>query len=531
MAPHAAELVGTLVESLSELEPQSLNYMSFHVDKYDVSRDLFDEGRVAVTQSSPTMEAIRLVLNAMDASSMQTLVPRLIDVVRRGVGLPTRIGCATCLVILASQHPELVRPHADALVQALTGTVQDPNASVRRAFGMAIGQLSPLLSSTGKLGRVISHLAKTYEAAVGDSAVRITLAQTMRSIGRLARDSFLACAGEAVPFVYLGTFESDKDVRGFWADVWESLPATSLLQAHRVVVLARAEHLLRSSSWPQKTQAAAALAALSQKEGMFDSEEAFRKTWAALLESLGSRLWAGKESVLLSLVTVAVSVPVNYVDRAALGQLILRELRSTDKNYRRHVLEGLCLLAEKMDLQLYASVEPLLRSIVEEAATVTASPSNLDEDGAKERPLALLVEASAIRALALCFPNTPSTTSDLEPLLRYLLERVPKSIWNVRLACLDAVQVLMTKSASLVFLGEDLLREISDCAFTCALDVKYSAVRVVGLKTLVKLVSLAKPLIPSLRTVILDKLQNLPQLQDPDYLSQRAELKSLLESG
>lgn len=60
-----------LVEALSSLEPQAINYLAFHVDKYNISKDevrpvrrtggplthraraQLDQGRLAATRSSP----------------------------------------------------------------------------------------------------------------------------------------------------------------------------------------------------------------------------------------------------------------------------------------------------------------------------------------------------------------------------------------------------------------------------------------------------------------------------------------------
>ena len=37
--PFVPDVVSTLIEALSALEPQALNYLTFHVDKYDLSAE------------------------------------------------------------------------------------------------------------------------------------------------------------------------------------------------------------------------------------------------------------------------------------------------------------------------------------------------------------------------------------------------------------------------------------------------------------------------------------------------------------
>jgi proteasome component ECM29 len=39
LVPHAANIVETLLEGMSSLEPQSVNYLSFHIEQYNISQE------------------------------------------------------------------------------------------------------------------------------------------------------------------------------------------------------------------------------------------------------------------------------------------------------------------------------------------------------------------------------------------------------------------------------------------------------------------------------------------------------------
>jgi proteasome component ECM29 len=39
LAPFVPDLVSTLLEALSSLEPAALNYLSFHVEKYNITQE------------------------------------------------------------------------------------------------------------------------------------------------------------------------------------------------------------------------------------------------------------------------------------------------------------------------------------------------------------------------------------------------------------------------------------------------------------------------------------------------------------
>jgi hypothetical protein len=37
---YAADIVGTLIEAMTSMEPQAINYLSFHAEKYDISQEV-----------------------------------------------------------------------------------------------------------------------------------------------------------------------------------------------------------------------------------------------------------------------------------------------------------------------------------------------------------------------------------------------------------------------------------------------------------------------------------------------------------
>eukprot|EP00160_Parvularia_atlantis_P018917 Unigene719_Nuclearia_a/m.2313 Unigene719_Nuclearia_a/g.2313 ORF Unigene719_Nuclearia_a/g.2313 Unigene719_Nuclearia_a/m.2313 type:complete len:221 (-) Unigene719_Nuclearia_a:1937-2599(-) len=134
LAPYAADTIVLLVEALSSLEPQAVNYLTFHVDKYDISRDELDQSRLAATRSSPVMEAIEACLDnkCLLPESIEQMMPRLLAVVRKGVGFPRKAIEARVCLLLAEHHPAATGPHAAAMLQALSGAVQDRSSSLLR---------------------------------------------------------------------------------------------------------------------------------------------------------------------------------------------------------------------------------------------------------------------------------------------------------------------------------------------------------------------------------------------------------------
>lgn len=97
LKPHAPKLIPALLESLSVLEPQVLNYLSLRATEQE--KDVMDSARLSAAKSSPMMETINMCLQYLDVSVLGELVPRLCELIRSGVGLGTKgaVPVSSCL--------------------------------------------------------------------------------------------------------------------------------------------------------------------------------------------------------------------------------------------------------------------------------------------------------------------------------------------------------------------------------------------------------------------------------------------------
>lgn len=98
------------------LEPQELNYLSFHTESYNISQDQvkpriqlssfliilvhnssiyfilqLDSARLMGTKNSPMMEGIESCIKQIDEDVMRELSPRVLHTIRTGTGLPTKV--------------------------------------------------------------------------------------------------------------------------------------------------------------------------------------------------------------------------------------------------------------------------------------------------------------------------------------------------------------------------------------------------------------------------------------------------------
>lgn len=89
LKPMIPEIVDQLLDVLTSLEPQEMNYISFHVSKKDT--DTLDESRFHAVRSSPVMNAIEKCVDLADETNMALLVPVISNKIKRASGLPTKV--------------------------------------------------------------------------------------------------------------------------------------------------------------------------------------------------------------------------------------------------------------------------------------------------------------------------------------------------------------------------------------------------------------------------------------------------------
>ncbi|MGH0136109.1 UNVERIFIED_CONTAM: hypothetical protein FKN15_008319 [Acipenser sinensis] len=139
LKPHAPRLIPALLESLTVLEPQVLNYLSLRATEQE--KTAMDGARLSAAKSSPMMETINMCLQHLDASVLGQLVPRLCDLLKGAVGLGTKGACASVIVSLTVQCPQDLTPYSGKLMSALVNGLNDRSSVVQKSFAFALGHV------------------------------------------------------------------------------------------------------------------------------------------------------------------------------------------------------------------------------------------------------------------------------------------------------------------------------------------------------------------------------------------------------
>ncbi|PIA15401.1 hypothetical protein COEREDRAFT_16099 [Coemansia reversa NRRL 1564] len=535
LEPFVPTITEKLIESLSDMESQAANYMTFHAGGSGISQDQLESLRLGAVKSSPMMQGVETILEYLTPSTMEALVPRLQNIIRHGLGLPARAGCARTVVVLCVKNTELVRPFASALVKAISGSLAENSALQRQAWAAAIGYMAPMLSPA-MVRNLLKHLEKIYFDKY-ESDIRGVSGQVLEQLAQKCPERL--CENPSGPgttsFVLFGCWDSSEVVANGFQSAWQEYIlglGGALIEEQLSELLRQPLEHISGENWPRRIQSAKVLAEIARMvernarmgnvgrpDGSTSSDSNLIpfsvKTLAQmalpeLVKASQGRRWPGKEYVLGALVDVcAVCGRALAADAdsdmqtlsVTVCDILLREMQHGEISYRREAIKHYCTLVERMELDVYSKVSGTLLEMVEQmnaaglrqnASGNTMDIDDDDDDVAMKRPQQLMLISTAIRALQLTLAKSHSLKSDEAAKTADVLRCAAQTgVWNVRVASLECLAELLERCVSMEF-GNSTngqafpidIAPILDVVRLSAAEGKYVSVRTAALKTL-----------------------------------------------
>uniref|UniRef100_A0A8D2L4M6 Ecm29 proteasome adaptor and scaffold n=1 Tax=Varanus komodoensis TaxID=61221 RepID=A0A8D2L4M6_VARKO len=455
LKPHAPKLIPALLESLSVLEPQVLNYLSLRATEQE--KAAMDTARLSAAKSSPMMETINMCLQYLDVSVLGELIPRLCELTRSGIGIGTKGGCASVIVSLTTQCPQDLTPYSGKLMSALLSGLADRNSVVQKSFAFAMGHLvrTSRDTSTDKLLQKLNNWYMEKEEQVYKTACALTI----HAIGRYSPDVLKNQARHVLPLAFLGMHEVPEEEKGekedgnLWTEVWqENVPGTyGGIRLYMEELIAITQKALQSQSWKMKAQGAAAMASIAKQTGSLAPPH-LGMVLTALLQGLSGRTWTGKEELLKAIASVVCSCSVELYktvpDQPSIDdvlQAMLKECRKENLRYKivalRCTADVLKTTQENRFQELTDIIFPLIKKNYPENMGVS-SPQNDDEDeNENEKELQMESLLCAFESLGKAWPRNPETQRCYrQELCKLMCERLKLSTWKVQLGVLQAMK-------------------------------------------------------------------------------------------
>jgi proteasome component ECM29 len=312
LRPHIPAIAPAMLESMSLMENAMLNYAQFHVQ----DKETLESMRAAASASGPCAEVLDLCIKYSDESTVSDLVPRLSQLVRAAVGLPSRVGVGRFIVQLCTTHPATMGPPAPKIAKTLVSVIRvEASVPVQRSLSSALASCCKLCKPS-LIVHIIEELMDHYQEARGMEARR-TVAISVRDLQNQAGDAAQEVMPKVLPVAYMGRRDTDSSLAAVWERVWDdgaSAGEAAAIAAHVTPILRLATGLLANPTYVLRAQGAAAVAAVAKAAANKPGGGAsvvkippalLRRTVAALAAALSGRLWDGKEAVLHALAALA----------------------------------------------------------------------------------------------------------------------------------------------------------------------------------------------------------------------------------
>ncbi|OVA18531.1 Proteasome stabiliser ECM29 [Macleaya cordata] len=520
LRPHLPDLVCCMLESLSSLEDQRLNYVELHAVNAGIQADKLENLRIAVAKDSPMWETLDLCLKVVDTQSLDLLVPRLGQLVRSGVGLNTRVGVASFISLLVQKVGVDIKAFTSVLLKVLFPAVQEERSgAAKRAFASACAILLKYAGSS-QAQKLIEDTAALH---TGDRNAQISCATLLRNYSYRAADVVSGYGATIIPVNFVARFEDDKDVASLFEELWEENTSSErvTLQLYLDEIVSLLCEGMMSSSWASKKKSAKAIRKLSEVLGESVSSH-HHALLSSLLKELPGRLWEGKDAILYAIgaLCTACHKSISAEDPATPNAILSAVSSACTKKAKTYHEAAYSCLQEVIKAfgnpDFFRIVFPLLFEVCYQASVTKPRQASLATDAIKagedkeedvsaphDKVLDCITSCISVAHL----PDILEQRKNLTHV--FLVTLYPGLQWPVKMSAFSSIKELCSKIHQIANNSQDislhaevtaLIQELFSCVapkvVECITTVKISQVHVAASECLLEITKLYRVVLP-----------------------------------
>jgi proteasome component ECM29 len=455
--PQMPDLVFCMLESLSSLEDQRLNYAELHAERVGISTDKLENVRIAVAKDSPMWDTLDFCLRHVDAPTLELLVPKLVQLVRSGVGLNTRAGTARFISQLATRVGFELKPHSGVLLKVLFSAVKtEKSAAVKRAFANACGAVVKYAGEP-QIQWLLTESVALYRSGA-DKDTQIASAFILEQISLQANEVLKGHYALVLPVAFIARFDEEKDISKRFEELWEeNTSGGAALQVYMPEIVGFLKQGIASSSWSEKKKTAKATAYLAEKAGESVGGSA-PVLLTDLLGELPGRLWEGKEAILESIGALALGCPKAILSASATTKApgpevivtaVLTACSRKKASYR--IAAFSCLEAVLKAFKGHDLLEKILPVLVEECKQppprkVISDDNSVNESDEQKESTPQVEQAMACLSAALKSAALSSTSAHGHTITEMFNSTLAQGHgWQSKLSSLSTMKIFLEK--------------------------------------------------------------------------------------
>lgn len=547
--PHLSDLVCCMLESLSSLEDQGLNYVELHAANVGIQTEKLENLRISIAKGSPMWETLDLCIKVVDSEALDQLVPRLAQLVRSGVGLNTRVGIASFITLLVQKVGVEIKPYTSRLLRLLFPVVKDEkSAASKRAFASACAIVLKHAAPT-QAEMLIDDSAALHN---GDKNAQVSCAILLKSYSSMASDVVSGYLAAIIPVIFISRFEDDKFVSGLFEELWEEHTSSErvALQLYLEEIVSLICEGIGSSSWASKKKSAQAISKLSEVLGESLSSH-YHVLLQSLMKEIPGRLWEGKDALLYAIAALSVSCnkAISSDDPATMNEIlsvVSSACTKKAKKYREAALSCLEQVVKAFGNQEFFNVVfPLLYEMFTSGTLTQSGKATLVVDAAKAEEDQVekfsVPHNKVLDCMTACIhvAHINDILGQQKNLMHVLIATMSSGLpWTVKISALSSAKELCSRlqkvlddsqespaNANIISLVQELFLSMPPQIVECISTVKVAQVHVTASESLLVIIKLYQKLQP-IRCIDVQFKDELVHLYE---VEKNGEAKSLLK--
>lgn len=456
LTPFLARLVPALVAAAGELESAKLSYLSTALADSG-SRELLDDMRASAARHHYTTDTVVKCMPFINIDVMKDMLPKILELTK-SPQLGTKAACAHFLVLSAHYLRADLEPVAGKIMTNLLNGIFDRNATVRKSYAEALGQISAYAKAQS-IEKLMKKLVNLYETKE-DDASRSAIALTLKSVAKAKIEHIKDNEEILASVVFLAMHvpkENDSTTVETFEEIWSDMSPTraSGIRQHLPAIRAYTELALSSGSWTKKIQAANAIKTICKElpDGFGEEREAFIRS---LLAAVQGKTFDGKQHILEAIADLCVvkenETPLSPSISTACIDALVAESRKQEPAYKRHALTALARALPVASCDRFHQLYEIVKQILsKDELSMDKDSDEEDNEGVRQRreQLTALKEA-AYDLLGKAWPKDPHTQEKYQDLyFEHCSKSYPSSSRSTQLAILSSISSVVERLAVL----------------------------------------------------------------------------------
>jgi proteasome component ECM29 len=317
--PYLIEMIINLLESLSGYEPADLNYISLKLGSADAQEKL-DQARISASKDTPMIEIINInMVHLNEVDLLTELIPRLIEIIRRGLGVSTKAGVCHILCRLVDEQPLLMGPFSGKLMASLVNAMSnEKNKTINKCYCNAIGCIIKIAKESS-IENLLNKLQDWYFERE-DEGIKLSCGLTLLAIAHNNSEVIQKFSKKCIPFVFFAMHQqqqNDISIRSqqlppqiqVWHDIWEDITSGTeyAIRGNLSEIVSFTKLGLEHQSWPLRIQAAMSICTIAVKLQSNIDDQYLNELLMLLNSSLNTRTWSGKDRILIAISSIFIN--------------------------------------------------------------------------------------------------------------------------------------------------------------------------------------------------------------------------------